>query len=60
MGDVLILSMYTLHCSHDNQTNHLRISTDSRYQLVSESIDPRWIGEDPPGNGIHAKRGTIC
>ena len=60
MGDVLILSMYTLHCSHDNQTNHLRISMDSRYQLASDSIDPRWIGEDPPGNGIHAKRGTIC
>ena len=60
MGDVLIFSMHTLHCSHDNQTNHLRISTDSRYQLASEPIDPRWIGDDPPGNGIDAKRGTIC
>ncbi len=60
MGDVLIFSMYTLHCSHDNQTHHLRISADSRYQLVSEPIDPRWIGDKPAGNGIHAKRGTIC
>ena len=60
MSDVLIFSMHTLHCSHDNQTCHLRISTDSRYQLASEPIDPRWIGDDPPGNGIHAKRGTIC
>lgn len=60
MSDVLIFSMHTLHCSHDNQTSHLRISTDSRYQLASEPIDPRWIGDDPPGNGIHAKRGTIC
>ena len=60
MGDVLIFSMYTLHCSHDNQTEHLRISTDSRYQLAAEPTDPRWIGENPPGSDIHAKRGTIC
>jgi len=59
MGDVLIFSMYNLHCSHDNQTDRLRISTDSRYQLASEPADPRWIG-DNPGNNIHAKRGTIC
>ena len=60
MGDVLIFSMYNLHCSHDNQTDRLRISTDSRYQLASEPADPRWIGDNPPGNNIHAKRGTIC
>ena len=60
MSDVLIFSMHTLHCSHDNQTSHLSISTDSRYQLASEPIDPRWIGDDPPGNGIPAKRGSIC
>lgn len=60
MGDLLIFSMYTMHCSHDNQTNHIRISTDSRYQLASEPIDIRWVGANPPGNDIRAKRGTIC
>jgi len=60
MGDLLAFSMYTLHGGHDNQTDRIRISTDSRYQLVSDPIDTRWIGDNPPGNDIDAKRGTIC
>ena len=60
IGDLLVFTMFTLHCSHTNQTDRLRISTDTRYQLASEPIDPRWIGEEPPGNDIRAKRGTIC
>lgn len=60
LGDVLIFSMFTMHCSHNNQTDRIRISTDSRYQLASEPIDPRWIGDEPPGNDLSAKRGTIC
>ena len=60
MGDLLVFTMFTLHCSHTNQTDRLRISTDTRYQLASEPIDPRWIGAEPPGNDIRAKRGTIC
>jgi hypothetical protein len=60
MGDVLIFSVYTMHASLDNQTNRVRLSTDSRYQLASEPLDPRWIGEKPPAHGEEAKVGTIC
>ena len=60
MGDVLIFNMYLLHASSDNQTDRIRLSSDSRYQRADEPIDERWIGVDPPGHGIRAKRGTIC
>jgi hypothetical protein len=60
MGDLLVFSMYTLHASSDNYTNQLRISSDSRYQLSSEPVDERWIGDDPPAHGIRAKRGMVC
>lgn len=42
-GDVLIFTMFTLHCSLDNTSNRLRLSTDSRYQLASEPVDERWM-----------------
>ncbi len=60
MGDLLIFSMYTMHASSDNHTDRLRISSDSRYQLASDPVDDRWIGDDPPAHGIRAKRGMIC
>ena len=60
MGDLLVFCMHLLHASHDNQTDELRISTDTRYQLASEPVDERWIGDDPPGHSIRAKRGIIC
>jgi len=60
LGDVLIFSMYTLHAGLDNQTNRVRISTDSRYQLAAEAIDHRWVGEAPIGHGEEAKVGMIC
>lgn len=60
MGDLLVLSMYTMHASSDNQTDRIRISSDSRYQLAAEVIDDRWIGADPPAHGIRAKRGMVC
>ena len=59
-GDVLVFTMYTLHAGMDNQTNRLRLSTDSRYQLASEPIDERWIGERPIGHGPAGKIGMIC
>src|SRR6185295_19376640 len=48
-GDVLIIPMFTLHCSLDNRSprNRLRVSSDSRYQLASEPMDERMIGDDP-------------
>jgi hypothetical protein len=59
-GDLLVFSMYTLHASTDNRTNRIRLSSDSRYQLASEPVDERWIGDDPPLHGIRAKRGMVC
>jgi hypothetical protein len=60
-GDVLIFTMFTLHASLDNQSeNRLRLSTDTRYQLASEPVDERWVGEDPIAHGPEAKKGIIC
>ena len=60
MGDMLIFSMRTVHASLDNQTHFFRFSTDTRYQPGSEPIDDRWIGENPIGHGLAAKRAMIC
>ncbi len=59
-GDLLIFTLYTLHGSLDNQSNHIRISSDSRYQLASEPADERWIGDNPVGHGPAGKQGRIC
>jgi hypothetical protein len=60
MGDVLIFCMQLLHASMDNQTNRVRLSTDTRYQLAAEPLDPRWIGENPIAHSSDAKQGLIC
>jgi hypothetical protein len=60
MGDVLVFGMATVHASLDNQTNRFRLSSDSRYQLASEPVDDRWVGEKPVGHGPAGKRGKIC
>ena len=60
LGDLLVFSMYTMHASTDNHTDRLRLSTDTRYQLASEPVDERWIGEDPIAHGPGAKKGIIC
>ncbi len=59
-GDLLVLSMYTMHASSDNRSDRIRLSADSRYQPASEPVDERWIGDDPMLHGIRAKRGLIC
>ena len=59
-GDLLIFNMFLLHSSLDNQTERIRISTDSRYQLAGQPIDERWIGEEPIAHGDEAKVGMIC
>jgi hypothetical protein len=60
-GDLLVFSMSTLHASLDNRSpNLLRLSTDTRYQLASEPVDERWVGDDPIAHGPDAKRGIIC
>lgn len=60
MGDLLVFSVFTVHASLDNQTNRIRLSSDSRYQLQNLPVDERWIGANPIGHGAQAKRGMIC
>lgn len=60
MGDLLTFSIYTVHGSLDNHSNEIRMSSDSRYQLASQPIDERWVGEEPPGHGGKMIREMIC
>ena len=59
-GDVLIFSTYTVHCSIDNHSDRIRLSSDSRYQPASKPADERWVGPNPAGHGPAGKRGLIC
>lgn len=59
-GDLLTFSTYTIHASLDNSSDRIRLSSDSRYQLASDPVDERWIGESPVGHGPGGKRGRIC
>jgi hypothetical protein len=59
-GDLLTFDTYTIHASLDNRSERIRLSSDSRYQLASEPVDERWIGEAPVGHGPAGKRGRIC
>ena len=54
-GDLLLFTMFTLHCSLDNVSPRVRLSTDSRYQRASDPADGRWIGEDAVGHGKQAR-----
>ncbi|MDZ4743104.1 MAG: phytanoyl-CoA dioxygenase family protein [Verrucomicrobiota bacterium] len=60
VGDFLSFGMRMIHSSLDNQTEKIRLSSDTRYQLASEPIDERWIGENPIAHGVAGKRGQIC
>ncbi len=59
-GDLLVFSVFTVHTSLDNHSDTIRLSTDTRYQLASEPIDERWIGDEPIAHGPAGKRGKIC
>lgn len=59
-GDLLTFPMQTVHASLDNPSDRVRLSSDSRYQPVSEPADERWIGEKPVGHSLAGKRGRIC
>ena len=59
-GDLLVFGIYMLHASLDNLTDSFRLSTDSRYQLASDSLDPRWIGADPIAYGPSLRKGMVC
>jgi hypothetical protein len=59
-GDFLTFKMTTIHASLDNQTDRVRLSSDTRYQRASQPADARWVGANPPLHGPRAKRGMIC
>ena len=59
-GDLLTFGMKLVHASLDNQTDRYRISTDTRYQLASEPIDPRWVGEQTEEWAAVNRIGQIC
>jgi hypothetical protein len=59
-GDVVIFTVYLVHGGLDNQSDRIRLSSDSRYQLASEPTDERWVGDDPAAHGDAGKRGRIC
>ena len=52
VGDLLVFTMHTMHCSLDNRSveNRIRLSVDSRYQPAAEEADGRWVGENPIGH----------
>jgi ectoine hydroxylase-related dioxygenase (phytanoyl-CoA dioxygenase family) len=60
IGDVVTFGMTVVHASLDNQTDRIRFSSDSRYQLASETVDNRWVGPKPPGHSSAGKLGRIC
>src|SRR5579859_3677761 len=59
-GDLLTFGMSTIHAGLDNQSSRLRLSSDSRYQLASEPVDERWVGENPIAHGTAGHRSRIC
>jgi hypothetical protein len=59
-GDFLTFKMTLIHASLDNQTDRVRLSSDTRYQRASQPADARWVGANPAGHGPRAKQGMIC
>ena len=59
-GDLLIFTMRTVHASLDNQSNRVRLSVDTRYQLQSEPADERFIVENPVPYAADFKKGRVC
>ncbi len=63
-GDLLIFSMKTVHASIENRTEHIRLSSDTRYQRADQPRDERWIvgpgGERPISHSLAAKKGRVC
>lgn len=53
-GDMVVHSPYMIHASTQNiaPDKRMRLSTDIRYQLVSDKIDPRWAKDWSPNDGL--------
>jgi hypothetical protein len=48
--------MFLLHCGTVNQTDRFRISCDTRFQLKTEPVDPRWAGPNPSGHDLEGRK----
>ena len=46
-GDVVIITMFTLHGSTNNTTDRWRLSCDTRFQPAADPADERWVGANP-------------
>jgi hypothetical protein len=46
-GDVVCFSIYLVHAALDNRSpvNRCRLTSDTRYQLVTDDLDDRWNGD---------------
>ncbi len=53
-GDMMVHSPFMIHAatSNDNTEGRMRLSTDIRYQLVRDEIDPRWADHWRPGDNL--------
>lgn len=59
-GDFITFGMHLVHGGLDNQTDRLRLSSDTRYQRASQPVDERWVGDEPIANSRAGKRGRVC
>lgn len=51
-GDMVVHSPYMIHASTTNTRMTMRLSTDIRYQLVKDAIDPRWTSHWSPDDKL--------
>ena len=58
-GDVIVITMLTMHCSTVNTTDNLRLSCDIRYQPASDAADDRWYGDDRKGHYGKAQQSAL-
>ena len=54
-GDLVTFPLYTVHIGLDNNSDHIRLSSDSRYQPAGEPADPRWTAPTRVLTGRAAK-----
>ena len=58
--DIILFGMYFMHGSLDNQTDHIRLSSDTRYQAADEPVDERHMGATPDAYPIFQGNKTIA
>lgn len=49
-GDIILITMRTLHASTINATDQTRISCDTRFQPAADPADERWVGPARSGH----------